>query len=201
MTDYWRHKAAKSGYHTECKPCMRDRNNAWQQKHKAERHLGKIESLYKRRRDDPRYAIWKGCKDNAKQRGIPFHITVDDIVIPEFCPVLGIALKSNMGRGWSVSLDEKDRSPSIDRVDNKEGYTADNIVVVSFRANRIKSDASVDELRAIARWYGERHDSLSISKTWDPDPRPEARGNSDHLPTMLTPSSKEDGSLSFCEAR
>jgi hypothetical protein len=37
-------------------------------------------------------------------------------------------------------------TPSIDRIDPKKRYVKDNIIVVSMRANRIKSDATVDEI-------------------------------------------------------
>ena len=41
----------------------------------------------------------------------------------------------------------------IDRIDPKKGYVKDNIIVVSMRANRIKSDATVDEIRKVADFY------------------------------------------------
>jgi hypothetical protein len=43
-------------------------------------------------------------------------------------------------------------SPSIDRIDNNGGYTVDNIAVISWRANRLKNNATSDELRQIAEW-------------------------------------------------
>jgi len=44
-------------------------------------------------------------------------------------------------------------SPSLDRIDNTKGYTPDNVVVVSNRANSIKRDATPDELMAVAKFY------------------------------------------------
>jgi len=46
-----------------------------------------------------------------------------------------------------------DLTPSIDRIDPKKGYVKDNIIVVSMRANRIKNDATVDEIRKVADFY------------------------------------------------
>ena len=37
-----------------------------------------------------------------------------------------------------------DLTPSIDRIDPKKVYVKDNIIVVSMRANRIKTDATID---------------------------------------------------------
>ena len=41
----------------------------------------------------------------------------------------------------------------IDRIDPKKGYVKGNIIVVSMRANRIKTDATVDEIRKVADFY------------------------------------------------
>jgi hypothetical protein len=49
-----------------------------------------------------------------------------------------------------------DNSQSIDRLDPDGGYTKDNILVVSQKANRIKSDASVEDLRKVYQFYRDR---------------------------------------------
>ena len=46
-----------------------------------------------------------------------------------------------------------DLSPSIDRINPRKGYTKDNIIVVSMRANRIKTDARFTEIRKVADFY------------------------------------------------
>ncbi|MGE3333610.1 MAG: hypothetical protein AB7I36_08200 [Rhodospirillaceae bacterium] len=69
-----------------------------------------------------------------------------DIVIPKTCPVLGIDIRLSNG-GFN------DNSPTLDRVDNALGYVPGNVVVVSWRANRIKCDAAIDELRKIVEFY------------------------------------------------
>lgn len=38
-------------------------------------------------------------------------------------------------------------SPSLDRIDNRMGYVPGNVWVISWKANRMKSDASMEELR------------------------------------------------------
>lgn len=86
--------------------------------------------------------IWKRLKSSAKRRGIPFELSIVDInnlSFPVTCPILGIPLKHNRGK-------PKDDSFSIDRIDSTLGYTPDNIQVISYRANRLKSDASMEEL-------------------------------------------------------
>lgn len=86
--------------------------------------------------------LWWVAKNRAKKRGIEFAIVVEDIVIPTMCPVLGIALYTNQGKAGP-------NSPSLDRIDNSKGYIPGNICVISYRANVLKGDASVDEMRRL----------------------------------------------------
>ena len=86
------------------------------------------------------------AKNRAKNKNLPFDITLEDIIIPEFCPILGIKLEK--GNGIAC-----DNSPSIDRINSDFGYTKDNIVVCSYRANRIKNDSSIQEIEMILKWY------------------------------------------------
>lgn len=62
------------------------------------------------------------------------------------CPVLGIPLFKGTGK-------LTDNSPTLDRIDSTGGYTKDNVLVVSARANRIKSDATIEELLKVALYY------------------------------------------------
>lgn len=39
-----------------------------------------------------RLKILKNAKQRAKSQGIPFNLTIDDIIIPEKCPLLGTPL-------------------------------------------------------------------------------------------------------------
>lgn len=90
----------------------------------------------------------QNARARARRDDIPFTITVDDIVIPSHCPILGLPLFQRTGqRGGG------DNSPSLDRIRNERGYVPGNIIVISNRANRLKSDASIKELRDIASFY------------------------------------------------
>ena len=96
--------------------------------------------------DKPEKALLYEARKRAKKFNLPITITDEDIVIPEFCPVLGIKLV----RG---STDEnRDCCPSLDRITPEFGYVAGNIAVISYRANRIKNNGSSEEHRRIADW-------------------------------------------------
>jgi hypothetical protein len=87
------------------------------------------------------------AKQRAKRFNVPITIGLDDIVIPTHCPVFGIELKHGVGSGGF-----KDHSPTLDRIRPELGYVKSNIVVLSWRANRIKCDGTLEEILKIATW-------------------------------------------------
>lgn len=89
----------------------------------------------------PEYKIWSKSKERAKQKGWEHNIEIDDIIIPEYCPLLGIKLKRNI-----YGMDD---SPSIDRINPEKGYIKGNIWIISNRANRIKNDSNIQELEML----------------------------------------------------
>lgn len=92
------------------------------------------------------HAVLSAAKNRAKLKGVPFSLTYKDIEIPTICPVLGIPLIRGGGA-------PRDNCPSLDRIIPKLGYVCGNIMIISMRANRIKNDATPDELVKIAAFY------------------------------------------------
>lgn len=90
--------------------------------------------------------MYNRVKYSAKRRNIYFDIEPEDIVIPEFCPILGYKLEPSSKPGGDYN------SPSVDRIDSRKGYTKDNIQVVSNRANHIKGNATLEEIEKLHRW-------------------------------------------------
>lgn len=89
-------------------------------------------------------------KHRAKTRGISFNLTVEDVTIPSFCPVLGLPLYRNTG-----GAAQGPNSPSVDRIDSSLGYTRGNVQVISSKANAIKSNATPSELLRVAAYCQE----------------------------------------------
>src|SRR5690606_2185566 len=80
----------------------------------------------------------------AKKYGLKFTLSKHDLEpVPLVCPVLGIPLEAG---------GHADTSPSLDRIDPTLGYVQGNVAVISWRANRLKSDATVDELTKIVEY-------------------------------------------------
>ena len=92
-----------------------------------------------------RYLLFVGAKFRAKRDKIAFDLVLKDIPeIPSVCPILKIPMKVHEGQsGWH------DDSPTLDRIFNSKGYVKNNIRIISSRANRLKADASTEELEKI----------------------------------------------------
>jgi hypothetical protein len=90
--------------------------------------------------------MFKDARFRATQSSVPFTITLEDIWVPDRCPVLGIRLTASEGRAT-------DASPSLDRILPSKGYVPGNIVVVSNRANWLRGNATTEELCRIAEFY------------------------------------------------
>jgi hypothetical protein len=103
--------------------------------------LNRAAMVRSRERNPARY-LWHCAKARAKKFGIPFDLTVEDIVVPERCPVFNKPMKQRTGP-WS---------PSLDRINPKGGYLKGNVAVICRRANQIKSDATRAEILRVARW-------------------------------------------------
>lgn len=95
--------------------------------------------------NNPEMQMLVSARSRARRSGMECTITKNDIHIPELCPVLGLKLQKGKVR-------HSDSSPSLDRIDTTKGYTPDNIMVISHRANTLKGDARPDEILALARY-------------------------------------------------
>lgn len=99
--------------------------------------------------NDRRYRnLLVGAKHRSQKFDREFALTLDWLkaVWPTDgkCPILGIEL------AWGGGATGRDNSPSIDRLENTRGYTPDNCRVISWRANRLKSDATDEETLLLA---------------------------------------------------
>ncbi len=94
--------------------------------------------------------LLQSAKRRAKIRGLSYNLTFAwiDEHTKTSCPVFGIPFVfGNLNSKFSFE------APSIDRVNNKLGYTQSNCIIVSRKANTIKSFATDDELWKIAKFY------------------------------------------------
>lgn len=88
------------------------------------------------------YWIWRYAARRAREEHVEFDLQLDDIVIPEVCPVLGIPLRRDAKR-------PDPDLPSLDRVSAGGGYTKANTRVISWRANYLKKSGTAAEFARI----------------------------------------------------
>lgn len=94
---------------------------------------------------NPEKVLLIGVKKRAKEKGIPFNIDVQDILIPDICPVLGISLKRGKGKVCQ-------NSPTVDKIVPELGYVKGNVQVISHLANAMKQNATKEQLIKFAEW-------------------------------------------------
>lgn len=144
-------------YYEENKNVILARNKANYEENKVEyleykkeyylEHQEHYSELNKKdRRENPAKYLLRNANKRAKDKNLPIDITIEDIIIPDVCPVLGIPLV--MGN----SLEERDSSPSLDRIIPELGYVKGNIKVISFKANSLKKDGSIEDFEKIIRY-------------------------------------------------
>lgn len=93
-------------------------------------------------------------KNSAIKQGIPFNITLEQIEQPEYCPVLGIKLNYAWG-GNQGHLRDPNKA-TLDKLVPELGYVPGNVFVISWRANRLKADMTIQELEKILNYMKER---------------------------------------------
>lgn len=153
LEHFCKNKKAKQGVTNLCKSChYTRRKEKYSEKEEETR-----KKTYQRRKENPeKYALFLNkkkeyrsrrreqylllsCKNRAKKQNIPFNIDISDIIIPEYCPLLGIKMIYREGK-------ENFNGPSVDKIIPELGYIKNNVRVISKKANMMKFNASKEEL-------------------------------------------------------
>lgn len=128
----------------------KERRRASRKKHREKyRELINKKSRDKDRRlklENPVKNWYQQVKQDAHKRGHEFNLTIEDFALPEKCPILGIPLQFHFDS--KIYPD----TPSMDRVDNLVGYLKGNVRVISWKANRYKSNMSKETVRNILEY-------------------------------------------------
>ncbi len=152
-THRYRDGARASFRNPTCRDCTNAKRRTWRTTDLEATRQKDAEAYYAKKDRQIRLApaewMWKVSRARARRDGTVFTITARDICIPTHCPILGLELlpPGPMRRGA-----ERDRIASLDRLRPADGYVPGNVAVISLRANRLKNDATVEELERIASW-------------------------------------------------
>lgn len=128
-----------------CKICVSSRRKGYQSPNHKEndrkyRNSTRAE-LYKK---NPQYYLWYIAKKRAEKQGHEFSIKPEDIIVHEFCPIIGSKL--------DVLTNNIETGMSLDRVDNRRGYIPGNVHAISRRGNLRKSDLSIQEVKNLLKY-------------------------------------------------
>ena len=96
-----------------------------------------------------------GAKKRATAKGLEFNLDVEFLrsIAPDNCPVFGFELDWN---GWGTGEGKaKENSPSLDKIDPNKGYIKGNVMWLSWKANRLKSNVTHKDLMILAKWLEE----------------------------------------------
>jgi len=141
----------RSGYRSACKPCSAAEFKKFQQSPAYTARLQRQTAARKQEKDTDPIARWAAvaignARRRAKEAGLEFSISKEWLVAhaPTRCVLLEVPLD------YSATVSTA-ASASVDRRDSTKGYTPDNCRIISFKANRIKSNATLFEIALLAR--------------------------------------------------
>ena len=114
-------------------------------------------------KEDPVYSLFVRAKERAKKRNILFDIDKEYLksIYPKNnrCPILDIDFQLGF---LNEIKKNKDYAPSLDRIIPSKGYVKGNLVIVSFIANRVKNNVSVETLEKIVNFYKNNLKNISF---------------------------------------
>lgn len=107
-------------------------------------------------RKDVKYQLMreKFHRKKANNYGHEFTLQFNDLDFPTHCPLLGIELDYFAER-------TQENSVSFDRIDSTKGYVKGNVIICSWRGNRIKNDGTAEEHRKIYEYLSKAFDTSS----------------------------------------
>lgn len=120
------------------RPEVKDRKAKWHREHTCVAAL--TEEQYKKK-------MLAGAKTRSRAKNLDFNITLDDIIIPEFCPILETKLTRGDHKRWEAP----ENTISLDRIDPTKGYIKGNVRVISTLANTMKNNATKEQLKLFAK--------------------------------------------------
>jgi hypothetical protein len=163
--EFPKNKQLPGGLHSWCKECSNKKNK------EKEYYKNSQQVRKERRKNDPEFrakinkqkqesrlrnissVLLGECKRRALKKGLEFDLTIEDIVIPNMCPILLQPIEQG-------NKDNYKFSPSVDRIDNTKGYIKGNVQIISMKANTIKNSATIEELILFAEWVNKTFKKL-----------------------------------------
>ncbi len=104
-----------------------------------------------RRKDNPFQQTLNQVKYRSKTEGWENNLDVDYLasIWTGVCPITNTPIRFGFGE---PNIQDAERA-SLDRFDSTKGYVKGNVRYISFRANKIKTDATFEEFEQIYLWW------------------------------------------------
>lgn len=132
--DAFNYHRQRNCYRSECKECAKEKANLWLESAGPKEWYGFRRSAAKTR------AKKKQCEFDLPPK--PW----EGLIFPTHCEVFGWELS------YSLRQEGGGRRPnaaSFDRIDSSRGYTVDNVRIISARANTLRNDSTIEELKLL----------------------------------------------------
>lgn len=109
------------------------------------------------------------ARSRAARDNVPFDLVIEDLIAiaTDECPILHTPFvwgASGLGKGKT-----RPDSPTLDRILPELGYVKGNVAFLSYRANRIKDNGTMQEHYDIADWIWNHIHAKEKSTTSVPD--------------------------------
>lgn len=126
LSEYYKHSRCKGNKRPTCKQCYNSTNKV---------NIDKFIN----------YAL-KNARLRAKSNNLEFNLTPEWYKenYPEYCPVFNTKL--------DFTSKDDEYKPSIDRLNSAKGYTTDNCRIISWKANNIRNQWTLEELTAVVEY-------------------------------------------------
>jgi hypothetical protein len=161
-------KDQASDYINKCRNCIKKEKRTWQKEWvlknpeksrdralKYQKELRLNNPIKSRAR-----SAYSDCRKRALKTGKSFDLTTTFIL--ELmqnqikCPYLGTTLTYNSKREMTLA--------SVDRIDSTKGYVMDNVQIISYQANLMKSNANVKDLLDFAEGILRLHSCSTVER-------------------------------------
>ena len=118
-------------------------------KHNMVSH-GETHTKRKWDRENPFQKLLNNCRYRAKKKGLDFDLDLKYLksIDKDVCPYLNVPIAFNLPK---IRVGQANpNAKSIDRIDSSKGYVKGNVIICSWKANRLLSDATAQELLVLA---------------------------------------------------
>lgn len=161
-----KNKNCKNGYENICKLCKNERMRIYKKSDKYKEYRKKYNSYYKnkekenlknRKNKNPLLyrsrILYAGMRDRSRIKGIEFDkefFSIDYIFNKLSNNPYCECCKKPLDIDFKSTKRFNDNSPSMDRVNSKQGYVKGNVAIICWKCNKHKQDSNSKELRMIA---------------------------------------------------